>query len=128
MPVQWEIRDSVLTLVFTGIVERVEIETALKAALSDPRAGLRMGLLWDARQSETPLSADDVRWRLDLGSALAERGLVDRVALLVSERWSATLDYFRTETDRWVPAFRLAMFVNEAEARAWLEAGEAIPS
>ena len=122
MPVQWEIRGVVVTLAFSGIVEREEIERALAAALADPEARPRMGLLWDARLSQTPLSADDLSWRLDLVSSLAARGLVGRAAVLVTERWRATLDYFHAEVGRWVPAFRLAMFVDEAEALAWLEA------
>ena len=122
MPVDWEIRGVVVTLVFSGIVEREEIERALAAALSDPGARPRMGLLWDARLSQTPLSADDLSWRLGLVSSLAERGLVGRAAVLVTERWRATLDYFHAEAGRWEPPFRLAMFVDEAEALAWLEA------
>jgi len=121
MPIWWEIRGTVLILAFSGIVEREEIEGALAAALADPRAGIRMGLLWDARLSQTPLSADDVSWRLDLASSLAERGLVDRAAVLVTEQWRATLDYFRAEADRMAPGFHLAMFVDDAEALAWLE-------
>ena len=123
MPVRWELRGSVLILVFSDIVERNgEIEGALTAALSDPRFILGMGLLWDARSSLTPLSSDDVTWRLDLVSALAKRGVVNRAAVVVTEHWRATLDYFRAVADRMAPGFRLAMFVDEAEARAWLEA------
>ena len=128
MPVRWEFRGSVLILVFSDIVERAEIEGALAAALLDPRFTLGMGLLWDARSSQTPLSADDVSWRLDFVSALAERGLVNRAAVVVTERWRATLDYFRAVADRMAPGFRLAMFVEEAEALAWLEADAGSPS
>jgi hypothetical protein len=109
-----------LVLAFSGVVERSEIEDALSAVLSDPRAGRRSGLLWDARLSQTPLSSDDLSWRLDLVSSLAKRGVVGRAAVLLNEQWRATLDYFRAEAGRWAPAFPLAMFVDEAEALAWL--------
>ncbi len=122
MPVRWELRGSVLILVFSDIVERAEIEGALAAAFSDPRFTPGMGLLWDARSSQTLLSSDDVTWRLDLVSALAKRGLVNRAAVVVTEQWRATLDYFRAVADRMAPGFRLAMFVDEPEALAWLEA------
>ena len=123
MPVEWELRGAVLILVFSGIVEREEIEAALAAALSDPRSRPRMGLLWDGRTSQTPLSADDLSWRFELVSSLAERALVSRAAVLVTEGWRATLDYFRSEAARIVPGLGLEMFVDEAEALAWLEAG-----
>jgi hypothetical protein len=90
-----------------------------------------MGLLWDGRTSQTPLSADDLSWRFELVSSLAERALVSRAAVLVTEAWRATLDYFRSEAARIVPGLRLEMFVDEAEALAWLEAGtgsDATPS
>ena len=76
MPVEWELRGGVLILIFSGMVEREEIEGALAAALSDPRSRPRLGLLWDGRSSQTPLSADDLDWRFGLVSSLAERGLV----------------------------------------------------
>ncbi len=123
MPVEWELRGAVLVLVFSGLVEREEIGGALAAALSDPRTRPRMGLLWDGRSSQTPLSADDLSWRFELVSSLAHRGLVDRAAVLVTEGWRATLDYFRREAARIAPGFELEMFVDEAEAVAWLEAG-----
>lgn len=122
MPVQWELRGTVLTLAFSGIAEKVEIEAALAAALSDTRFRPRVGLLWDGRLSQTPLSTEDLGWRFDLVSSLAERGLVDRAAVLVTEQWRATLDYFRGEVDRMVPGVPLAIFVDEAEALAWLKA------
>jgi hypothetical protein len=121
VPVGWEYRGDVLTLVFAGVVERREIEAAFAAAFSDPRCVPGMGLLWDARISHTPLSADDIAWRLDLVSSLGDRGLVNRAAVLVNDRWRATLGYFRGEVARWKPPLRLEMFADEGEALAWLE-------
>ena len=121
MPVEWELRSRVLILLFSGIVERDEIEAAFAAALADPRAregGL--GLLWDGRASQTPLSTDDLSWRFALVSALAERGVVRRAAVLVTEHWRATLDYFRAEAERLATGLRVEMFTDEAEALAWL--------
>jgi hypothetical protein len=120
VPVEWEIRGAALVLVFSGIVERPEIEAALAAALADTRAGSRMGLLWDGRASQTPLSADDLGWRFELVSALAARGRVGRAAVLVTDTWRATLDYFHGEAARLAPGLPLEMFVDEAEALAWL--------
>lgn len=117
-------RGFVLRLVFTGLVERHEIEDALAAALADPRSTGGLGLLWDARDSQTPLSAEDIAWRLQLVSSLAGRGVVRRSAVLLTESWRATLGYFRAEASRFRPGFRLEMFTDECEAVAWLTAGE----
>jgi hypothetical protein len=122
VPVRWDFTGPVLALVFTDVVEKEEIEAAFTAALSDPRCALGMGLLWDARLSRTPLSADDIAWRLQFVSRLVERGLVKRTAVLVTDQWRATLGYFQAEADRWKPPFRLQMFVDEDEALAWLQA------
>jgi hypothetical protein len=126
VPVEWELRGAVLILIFTGLVERDEIEVALATALSDPRSGLGMGLLWDARRSETPVSTDDLAWRFALVSSLADRGLVHGVALLVTEDWRATRGFFgnfRAESSRMIPRLRAGIFADEAEALAWLGAG-----
>ena len=123
MPVQWELRGALLILVFSGVVEKEEIERALAVALSDSRCRPGMRLLWDARSSQTPVSAEDLSWRFELVSALAERGSVCRVALLVTERWRATLDYLRVEAPRVMPGLPAGVFTDEAEALAWLEAG-----
>jgi hypothetical protein len=120
--VDWELRGFVLRLIFTGMVERPEIEQALATALADPRTPDGLGLLWDARQSQTPLSTEDIRWRLELVGALAARGVVRRAAILVSERWRVTLDYFHSESPRLDPGFRLAMFTDEGEAVSWVSA------
>ena len=69
------------------------------------------------------MSADDLNWRFGLVSSLAERGRVGRAAVLVTEGWRATLDYFRSEAARIVPGLEMEMFVDEAAALAWLEAG-----
>lgn len=122
MPVRWEIRGTLLILAFSGVVEREEIERAVAEALADPRSGRDMGLLWDARRSQTPVSTDDLAWRFDLVSSLCERGLVSRVGLLLTERWRTTLEYVQAEARRMVPGLRAGVFVDEAEARAWLEA------
>lgn len=125
VPVEWELRGFVLRLIFTGLVERREIEDALAAALADPRSAHGLGLLWDARDSQTPLSTEDLHWRMDLVAGLAARGVVRRGAVLVSERWRATLEYFRAEAARLRPGFRLEMFTDESDAVAWLSSGQA---
>ncbi len=122
MPVRWEVRGALLVLAFSGVVEKKEIEGALAAAFADPRSQRSMRLLWDARQSETPVSTDDLAWRFALVSSLAERGHIDRVALLLTERWQATLDYLRDEAPRIVPQLPAGVFTDEADALAWLEA------
>jgi hypothetical protein len=127
VPVEWELRGRVLRLIFTGLVERHEVEAALARALAEASPVGGLGLLWDARQSQTPLSTDDIHWRLNLVAALAERGVVRRAAVLVSERWQATLDYFRSEASKMRPGFQLEMFADERAAVAWLTAGERPP-
>jgi hypothetical protein len=124
VPVEWELRGLVLRLVFTGLVERHEIEEALAGALADPRFVRGLGLLWDGRDSQTPLSTEDLRWRFDLVAGLAARGVVRRAAVLLTERWRATLDYLRSEVSRMRPGFLLETFTDEGEAVAWLTAGE----
>ena len=123
MTVRWEVRQCVLILIFAGVVEREEIEAAVASALADPRCAGGVGLLWDGRLSQTPLSTDDLTWRFEMVSSLVERGVVRRAAVLLTEGWRATLDYFRAEATRIAPGFHLEMFTDESEAIAWLEAG-----
>jgi hypothetical protein len=127
VPVGWEYRGAVLVLSFTGVVEREDIEGALDGALSDPRCRPALGLLWDARRSETPVSADDIAWRFDLVSSLADRGLVSRAALLVSSDWSLMFEHFRFDMQRAFHNLQVDAFTDDAAALAWLERGALEP-
>ena len=127
MPVGWEIRGVILRLSFVGVVEKEEIERAIAEALSDPRAHRGMRLLWDARRSATPVSADDIAWRLELVSRFADQGLFTRAALLFGDTHRATAAIFEPEMSRSPLRLPGATFTDEAEALAWLEGPAADP-
>jgi hypothetical protein len=124
MPVGWQIRGEVLTLTVRGVVDNHEIESALAEGLEsvEPRTGVR--LLWDARESETPLTTEDMAWRIELVCSLAERAVFFRGALLVREDQSLLLDMGRNEMKRALRGLDCDAFSDEAAALAWLNAGE----
>ena len=113
-----------MVLTLTGIVEREEIEGALAAALAHPRSRPGLGLMWDARLSQSPLSAEELEWRFALVASLATRGALRRAALLVNEGWRGTLDYSGAEAARMAPGLPVEMHTDQAAALAWLGAGQ----
>jgi hypothetical protein len=122
VPVKWELRGSVLWLSIVAVVSNEEIELALADALASApdRRGLR--LLWDARESQTPLSSADMAWRFDLVSSLAERGLVTRAALLLVSRERALFELSRQEMQKALGAgLPSDVFTDASAALAWLE-------
>jgi hypothetical protein len=121
MPVSWVFHGAVLTLKVSDVVTNQEIEQAFAEALArDPsQSGLR--LLWDARESLTPLSSDDLAWRFDLVSSLAERGTLVRLALLARAREAFVIELARTQLPTMLPGLPTAVFSDAAEALAWLE-------
>jgi hypothetical protein len=121
MPLVWEFRDKVLAVVERGVVTNEEIDRVFVGqALSDTRVRLGTRLLWDACESETPLSADEMAWRIDLLASLGERGLVSRVALLVRAEQHTTIALGQSEVPKALPALPFAVFTEEAGALAWL--------
>jgi hypothetical protein len=120
MPVTWEYRSALLIVSVIGVIENQEIERAFDEALLDARSGATRRLLWDARQSVTPVSSDDVAWRIDLVSSLAERGHFSRAALLGRGEHRGLLTIWLTELPKLAHAIPLRAFTNESEALAWL--------
>jgi hypothetical protein len=121
MPVTWEFRGTVLKLSISAVVTNQEIELALSEALANApcRSGLR--LLWDAREGQTPISSEDMAWRLGLVSSLAERGIVSRAALLLGSDQRASLELGRLEMRKALQGLECDVFGDASQASAWLE-------
>jgi hypothetical protein len=121
MPASWTFRGTVLTLSVTGVVTNQEIETAIGEAIANApsRSGLR--LLWDARDTQTPLTAEDVEWRWRLVSSLARRGVLSRAALLLRPDQGAFHEFVRLQMWKALPSLEIEAFADEGEALAWLE-------
>lgn len=126
MPVTWEFRRAVLWLSVTGVVTNQEIELAVSEALTNAPYRSDMRLLWDARQTQTPVSSGDMAWRFDLVSSLAERGLISRAALLLESHDRALFELSRLEIQKalWA-AIPCDVFADASEAVAWLEGSAA---
>ena len=120
MPVVWKYRDAVLTLSLSGDATNHEIQSAIADALVNLEQGTRVGLLCDARENETPLTADDMAWRFELIASLAERGLVSRAALLVRNEQRSLLQLGRTELTKALSSLQCDTFTDESAAVAWL--------
>ena len=121
MPVTWALRGSVLTLKVSDVVTNQEIDQAFVEALASdpPRSGLR--LLWDASDSLTPVSSDDMAWRFDLVTSLAKRGVLVRVALLARGQHKHLIELAYAQLQAMLPAVPSEVFSDPAEAVAWLE-------
>ena len=78
----WEFRGSVLALLQGGLSSTEDVERAVNEALAAPRLEAGTRLLWEGRESQTPVSSDDAQRRIDLFSHLAARGLAPRIAVL----------------------------------------------
>jgi hypothetical protein len=121
MPVTWKFRDAVLMLRVCGLVTNREVEVAFATALATApsRSGLR--LLWDARESQTPVSSEDVEWRCQLVSSLGRRGVLSRAALLLRPDQQVFLELARLELWKALQPVEGATFSDHAEALVWLE-------
>ena len=75
-------------------------------------------MLWDARLSLTPLTAEDVAWRSRVLAELADRKLIARVALLLDAHQSLTVAAARRRPE--IPGLAFGVFTDELEATAWL--------
>jgi len=113
-------QDVILTLAIVDVVTNQEIETALDEALASPAARNGMRLLWDSRRSQTPLSSDDMAWRFELLHALGRRGVFDRGALLLRPEQRQFLQLWQMQRDRVRMTLEASVFLDEAEAVAWL--------
>jgi hypothetical protein len=121
MPVTWGFRGHVLTLSVIGVVTNQEIERAFDEAVANAPRRSDLRLLWDARASQTPVSADDMDWRFRLVAALAARGILSRAALLVLSEHLSLLDIARRQLQNALPAIQSEVFTESAKALAWLE-------
>jgi hypothetical protein len=121
MPVTWKFREAILMLRVCGVVTNREVESAFAEALANAPSLSGMRLLWDARESQTPVSSEDVEWRCQLISSLGERGVLSRAALLLRPDQQAFLEFGRLELWRAVLPVEGAPFSDEAEALAWLD-------
>jgi len=74
-----------------------------------------MRLLWDARRSTTPVSADDVGWRIELVSSLADSGLISRAAILFGDGHRTTADILSAELHKTPLRVAAAAFADEAD-------------
>ena len=123
MPVEFDIRDRIIALQMIGIYEPTDVQTALLAALDDPRSASAIGLLFNVSRSESlkERSAPDVTamgyflagHSNRFGRRLALVGDADftfgmmRIGSVVVNRQGVTSEVFR----------------DEAAARKWLHEG-----
>jgi uncharacterized membrane protein YfbV (UPF0208 family) len=121
MPVTWIFRGSVLTLSVRGVVTNRDIEAAFAEALAAAPILSGLRLLWDARESQTPLSAEDVEWRCQLVSSLGERGVLTRAVLLLRPDQEHRLKLLRQELWKELLPVEGTILVDEADALAWLD-------
>ena len=121
MPVTWKFHEAILMLRVCGVVTNREVESAFAAALANAPSQSGMRLLWDARESQTPVSSEDVEWRFRLVSSLGERGVLSRAALLLRADQRAILEFSRLELWRTLLPVEGAAFSEEAEALEWLD-------
>lgn len=124
MPASCVHRDGLLIMTVVGLAENEEIGAALREGLAAAPAQVRLRLLWDARQSVTLVTSDDVAYRVGLVAALAERGVLERVALLLdAERQRSAYEIFGREMPKVMPGLPGRTFSDEEEALAWLAGG-----
>jgi hypothetical protein len=121
MPVIWKFREAVLMLRVCGVVTNREVESAFAAALAKAPAQSGMRLLWDARETQTPVSSEDVEWRCQLVSSLGKRGVLSRAALLLRPDQQVFLGLARLELWKALQPVEGTTFSDEAEALAWLD-------
>lgn len=122
MPVTLEFRGSVLWLSVIGVVTNQEIQRAFSDALANAPHRSDMRLLWDARQTQTPLSSADMAWRFDLVTSLAGRGIISRAALLLESQDRAIFELSRLGIKKVMSAaLPCEVFADASEALAWLE-------
>ena len=121
MPVSWRFRGTILWLSVCAVVTNAEIEAAFADAVAGAPQQRDVRLLWDARETQTPVTAEDVAWRYELVSSLAERGVLSRAALLVRPDQTVFLELGRQELWKALPSLESDTFADEAEALAWLE-------
>jgi hypothetical protein len=121
MPVTWGFHGHVLELSVIGVVTNQEIAQAFDEAIANAPSKTGLRLLWDASGSLTPVSSDDMAWRFELVSSLAERGVLSRAALLVRKEHTLILELFRAQLQQGLPAIPSAVFSDATEARTWLE-------
>jgi hypothetical protein len=123
MAVRWQFVGTILVVTESGVNSNDEVERAFVVeALSDPRCGPATRVLWDSRTSGTPLSSEDVEWRLTYLRSLAEQGRMARFALLAHEGQRTTVELARSEIPKLVSPLEFSVFTNEVEALSWLEA------
>ena len=121
MSVTWTFRGNVLVMIEMDVSTNEELERAfVHEALADARARPGLAVLWDARRSLTPLTAEDVAWRSRVLSELAARKLIARVALLLDAHQTLTAAAAGQRPE--IPGLAFGVFRDELEATAWLGA------
>jgi hypothetical protein len=121
VPVRWRLRGSVLTLSVCGVVTNHEVELAMKDALANAPSQSGIRLLWDARETLTPMTTEDVRWRFELVSALAQRGILTRACVLFRSEQQQIAALVRPQFALAIPGIPCEAFTDATEAAAWLE-------
>ncbi len=122
MGVAWRFQGAVLVVTEGPLCSSDEIERViLRGALSDPRCEEGVRVLWDARQSEWPLSSEDVAWRTNVMAMLADYGVASRFAYVVRSEQRVTIELGRSEIAKAVVPLVFQVFTSESEALGWLE-------
>jgi len=121
MPASCEIRGTVAILSVRGHADREDLQQALGQAIVGTQRPADLRLLWDARQSQTALTAEDFAWCFDLVNMLAARGVVSRLALLLHVEHRAMIELTSLQVMREALAVPSLAFTDEQAACAWLE-------
>ncbi len=86
MPVNWEIRNSVVIVTLSGHYSFEEPVRAVTNAMTAPLFQAGMALLIDARRSTSSRSSEEFRERARWMASLASKGLSTRSAIVVSSQ------------------------------------------
>ena len=120
MPVAWTLDGPVVTLSVSGIVTNEEIEAGLRDALAATPGTSGLRLLWDARASQTAVSSEDMAWRFELVSSLADQGILSRIAVLFLDQHGLVRELARVQMQRALPGLPCEVFSEPEAALAWL--------
>lgn len=121
MPVNWEIRNSVVILTLTDHYSFQEPVQAVNEAMAAPRFRAGMALLIDARRSTSSRSSDEFRERAWWMASLASNGLSNRSAIVISSEPHQFGLARMAEIHLDIKGLELEIFTDLDDALHWLE-------
>jgi hypothetical protein len=121
MPVNWEIRNSVVIVTLTGHYSFQEPVQAVTEAMAAPRFRAGMALLIDARCSTSSRSSDEFRERAWWMASLASKGLSTRFAIVINSEPHQFGLARMAEIHLDIKGLELEIFTDLDDALQWLE-------